>query len=705
MRQFSLPAVCFRMKANAPETGVILKVLKNGGFMKKQKQLDVKNYKSKEGFVYRYQKLVKDTVVPYQYAVLNDAVEGVAKSHVIANFENAAKAVRGEDVGDGFYGMVFQDSDAAKWIEAAAYSLVIFPDEDLEKKVDELILKIEAAQDADGYLNTYYTIKDKEKRWTNLLEGHELYCSGHMMEAAVAYYEATGKDRLLKVMQKNAAHIYQHFIVEGHEGYPGHPEVELALLRMYQATKDRICLELAEHFINVRGVDNRFYEKELAKRNWQVWGNDASNADYQQSGKPVREQKDATGHSVRAVYLYTGMADLAAVTEDEELAEACRRLWESITERRMYVTGGIGSTVEGEAFTVDYDLPNETAYAETCASIGLMFFASRMLEMEADSKYADVMERAFYNTVLAGMQLDGKRFFYVNPLEVLPGISGVIHTHRHDLPERPGWYACACCPPNAARLIASFGKYAYSENAETSFVHLYAEGEVSFENGMKLKCETEYPYGFTITYRVISGGKTLALRIPDWSSTYSVTVNAKEAEVSKEKAAGEEKMAGAEKLAGAEKAAGAEKLADAENASAEMKKGYLYLSGLRDGDVVTLKLDDAAKRIYTSTKVAENTGAVALQRGPLIYCVEGADNEGDVLSLSFKEDGEVTAGEFLKEELMGCIKLQAEGYRTQSADTLYSMKKPEKIPCTITAVPYYTWGNRGINQMRVWLPE
>lgn len=636
--------------------------------MKQQTQLDVKNYKSKEGFVYRYQKLIKDTVVPYQYAVLNDAVEGVAKSHVIANFENAAKAVKGEDVGDGFYGMVFQDSDAAKWIEAAAYSLVLFPDEKLEQEVDELIDKIEAAQDTDGYLNTYYTIKDKDKRWTNLLEGHELYCSGHMMEAAVAYYEATGKDKLLKVMQKNAAHIYQHFITEGHEGYPGHPEVELALLRMYHATGDKVCLDLAKHFIDVRGVDNKFYEKELAKRNWKVWGNDAKNADYQQSGKPVREQSDATGHSVRAVYLYTGMADLAAVTEDEELKEACRRLWESITERRMYVTGGIGSTVEGEAFTVDYDLPNETAYAETCASIGLMFFAARMLEMEVDSKYADVMERAFYNTVLAGMQLDGKRFFYVNPLEILPGISGVIHTHRHDLPERPGWYACACCPPNAARLIASFGKYAYSENGDTSFVHLFADGEVAFENGMEMKCETEYPYDFTVNYHVAKGGKTLAVRIPDWSSNYTVTKNGEEVQ-------------------------------------GEVIKGYLYLADVQDGDVVVLKLDDSVKRIYASTKVAENTGAVTLQRGPLVYCAEGVDNEGDVLSLMLKEDGVVKAGAFLKDELMGTVKLEAEGYRVVSADTLYSMKKPEKKECMITAVPYYTWGNRGINQMRVWLPE
>ena len=210
--------------------------------MKQQRQIDVKRFESTEGFIYQYQKLIKEVVIPYQYAVLHDQVEGVEKSHVVANFENAAKAVRGEDIGDGFYGMVFQDSDAAKWLEAVAYSLVNFPDTDLEAKADSLIDKIEAAQDTDGYLNTYYTIKDKDKRWTNLLEGHELYCSGHMMEAAVAYYEATGKDKLLRVMQKNAAHIYQHFVTEGHEGYPGHPEVELALLRLYPVSYTHLTL-------------------------------------------------------------------------------------------------------------------------------------------------------------------------------------------------------------------------------------------------------------------------------------------------------------------------------------------------------------------------------------------------------------------------------------------------------------------------------
>ncbi|MDE5597965.1 MAG: glycoside hydrolase family 127 protein, partial [Lachnospiraceae bacterium] len=452
--------------------------------MKKQRQASIKSYKA-DGFIGKYQRLIKDVVIPYQYSVLCDEAPDTEKSHVVQNFINAGRAIRGEDTGDGFYGMVFQDSDAAKWIEAAAYSLSLFPDKDLEKTVDDLIAIIADAQDSDGYLNTYYTIKDKDKRWTNLQEGHELYCSGHMMEAACAYYEATGKDALLKVMLKNAEHIYNHFITEGHEGCPGHPEVELALLKMYRLTDNKHCLELAAHFINTRGQNPGFYEEEKEKRVWCVWSLAPVDTDYLQGSKPVREQADAVGHAVRAVYLYTAMADLAASTDDTELLDACRKLWESITKRRMYLTGGIGSTGLGEAFTVDFDLPNDTAYAETCASIGLIFFASRMLESEVKGEYGDVCERAFYNTVLAGMQLDGRRFFYVNPLEVVPGISGIAVTHKHDLPVRPKWYACACCPPNVARLISSFGKYAYGENADTAFCHMFADGEVCLENGMK----------------------------------------------------------------------------------------------------------------------------------------------------------------------------------------------------------------------------
>lgn len=633
--------------------------------MKVQNQISVTAYKA-EGFIGKYQKLVKEEVIPYQYSVLCDEAPDTEKSHVVQNFINAGKAVLGEDTGDGFYGMVFQDSDAAKWIEAAAYSLALIPDKELEETVDGLINYIAGAQDKDGYLNTYFTIKDKDKRWTNLLEGHELYCAGHMMEAACAYYEATGKDTLLQVMLKNVAHIYEHFVTKGNPGYPGHPEVELALMKMYRLTKDERCLKLAEHFINVRGVDPHFYEKEVANRDWTVWGNNPVNHEYQQSDKPVRELSNATGHAVRAVYLYTGMADLAAETGDKELLQACRRLWESITKRRMYVTGGIGSTVIGEAFSVDYDLPGDTAYAETCASIGLMFFASRMLENEVKGEYADIMERAFYNTVLAGMQLDGKRFFYVNPLECVPGISGVSPTHRHDLTVRPKWYACACCPPNVARLISSFGKYAYGENADTAFCHLFAAGEVSLQNGMQFGCKTGYPYDFTITYEIQKGGK-LAVRIPGYSKKYTLTVNGREMDE-------------------------------------EVKNGYIYLA-VEDKDVVQLILDDTPHYLYASGKVPALTGKTAIQRGPLVYCFEGVDNAGNVLELSLKRGGKLVVSAYDETLLKGTATIEAEAVRRKITEDLYTCEVPEEKACMATAVPYYTWGNRGENQMRVWMSE
>lgn len=629
--------------------------------MKNHNQTSIRAYKA-SGFIGKYQKLIRDTVIPYQYTVLCDEAPDTEKSHVVQNFINAGKAVRGEDVGDGFYGMVFQDSDAAKWLEAVAYSLSLMPDSELEATADKLIDIIAEAQDTDGYLNTYFTIKDKEKRWTNLLEGHELYCSGHMMEAACAYCEATGKRKLLDVMERNAEHIYNRFITEKHEGFPGHPEIELALMKMYRCTGNRKCLELAEHFVNVRGCDTEYYKKEREARDWTVWGNNAEDNNYQQSAAPVRQQTEAAGHSVRAVYLYTGMADLAAETDDKELFNACRTLWDSITKRRMYITGGIGSTLIGEAFTVDYDLPNDTAYAETCASIGLMFFASRMLENELNGEYADVMERAFYNTVLAGMQLDGKRFFYVNPLEIIPGISGCCATHWHTLTQRPKWYTCACCPPNAARLISSFGKYAYGENSDTAFCHMYAAGAVTFDNGISFTCETEYPYDFTITYKIHKGGK-IAVRIPAWSKEYSLVVNGK-------------------------------------TVYSASEKGYITVN-TNDNDVIVLTLDGTPRFNYANTRIPELTGCVAVTRGPLVYCFEGVDNDNDVLSLSLSTDSKLTVSNTI--EKLDAVTITAEAVRSESIDPLYSFELPAEKKCTAKAVPYYTWGNRGENQMRVWM--
>lgn len=630
--------------------------------MKQFTPLAINSYQP-QGFVLHYQELVKKEVIPFQYDILCDKVENAEKSGVRDNFIFAAKALRGEKHGD-FYGMVFQDSDAAKWLEAVAYSLAVFPDQELEKTADELIDRIADAQDCDGYLNTFFTVKDRDKRWTNLLEGHELYCAGHMMEAGCAYYEVTGKRKLLNVCLKNAQHIYDRFITGKAQGYPGHSEIELALMKMYRVTGEKFCLELAGHFVNVRGVDTSFFERECQNRTWQVWGMSPGDLKYNQSHQPVRQQTQAVGHSVRAVYLYTAMADLANETNDEELKKACEALFESITQKRMYITGGIGSTVHGEAFTCDYDLPGDTAYAETCASIGLMFFMSKMLEGGADSHYADIMERAFYNGVLSGMSLDGRSFFYVNPLEVIPGITEQAVTKWHIKTLRPSWYPCACCPPNLARLISSIGKYAYGENESTAFCHLYAAGKISFQNGLTIRCETEYPYGFSIMYKVESGEKTLAVRIPSWSEKYTLTKNK-------------------------------------QPVAAKWQNGYAYID-CKKGDEILLTLDDKPYFVYASSKVPALTGKKAVMRGPLVYCFEGVDNENDILSLRL--GNQITIGE-KDSRLGGAVKLNVSAARLMGKSDLYSRQKPKVKRCMATAVPYYTWCNRGENQMRVWMDD
>lgn len=630
--------------------------------MKMQSQIPVTKYRA-SGFMEKYQDIVHNTVIPYQYSVLWDKAEGAEKSHVAANFINAAKALRGEDSGDGFYGMVFQDSDAYKWLEAAAYSLANKPDSALEKQADELIALIAAAQDEDGYINTFFTVKDREKRWTNLLEAHELYCAGHLMEAGCAFYEAAGKRSLLDIAVKNAECIYDRFVTQNIEGVPGHPEIELALMKLYRITGNEHFLTLSKRFIDERGTAPDFWDREAKKRDWTVWNCDPWDNDYRQSGKPVREQSEATGHAVRAVYLYTGMADLASEICDKELLAACRRLWDNIVNKRMYITGGIGSTAQGEAFTVDNDLPSDTAYSETCAAIGLMFFASRMLENEVRGEYGDVMELAFYNTVLAGMQLDGKRFFYVNPLEVNIGISGKASTHRHVIPSRPAWYACACCPPNVARLIGSIGKYAYSEGRDTAYCHLYAAGSVSFANGMELICETGYPYDMTVKYTVRGNGR-LAVRIPRWSGTFTIAQDGKELSVTPE-------------------------------------NGYVYLD-IKGKSEIELCLDGTPKFVRASCRVPSLTGMTALMRGPLVYCFEGADN-GGIRDILIDKDITPAVGEYDPSLLGGTVRLTAKAFRISDCGCLYSAEREAVTPCEAVAVPYYTWGNRGENDMRVWM--
>ena len=648
----------------------------------------LKAFRLTDNFFGKYEKLVVDHVIPYQEKALRDEIPDVEKSYAIENFRLAAQVLAEGKCDNEFYGMVFQDSDLAKWLEAAAYSLVNHPDAELEARMDELIELIGSAQYEDGYLNTYFTVKEPDRKWTNLQEAHELYCAGHMIEAAVAYYEATGKDRLLNIMKKMADHIYRHFIEEKAEGYPGHPEIELALMRLYETTGEKKYLELAAHFINVRGVDPDYFKKEVKRKGWCVWGMNADDSEYAQNQAPVRELTKATGHSVRAVYLFTGMAHLAAETGDEGLVKACETLWNNITTQRMYVTGGIGSTVLGEAFTKDYNLPNDTAYAETCASIGLMFFARRMLHIKKDSRYADEMERALYNTVLAGMQLDGQRFFCVNPLEVIPGVSGEAVTHRHTLPQRPKWFGCACCPPNVARTLTSIAEYAWSETKDTVFSHLYVGGELNLmeSKGAKIKVETEYPYERSVVYRIETKEEqtaafTMAIRMPGWCKKINVKVNNSTVCMKTEEH-------------------GMETTKDV-----RMENGYLYITKeFADGDIIDCYFSMHGERIYANPAIAANSGKVALRRGPLIYCVEGVDNEDDVLGLSIAE-GKIGTEEYQPELLGGVKLLKVPGVRTKRIEELYSNKKPEQEKVTITAVPYYTWGNRGLNEMRVWLPE
>jgi DUF1680 family protein len=441
---------------------------------------------------------------------------------------------------------------------------------------------------------------------------------------------------------------------------------------MWRATGNGKYKELSEHFVNVRGVDSDFYIKELQKRDWKVWGNNAADKQYQQSHLPVRQQPDAVGHSVRAVYLYTAMADIAAVTKEPELTEACFRLFDSITKRRMYITGGIGSTHWGEAFSADYDLPNDTVYAETCASIGLIFFASKMLKLKRDGRIADVMERALYNTVLGGVELDGTKFFYVNPLEVIPGVSGEVSTHRHVRPQRPGWFGCACCPPNAARLLTSVSKYAWEQEGGVVYSNLFTDGELTLPQ-VQIIVETAYPFGDTVRYEVKSGETDLAIHIPAFTAgNYSVS------------------MPGA------------------------YRDGYYYLH-VRAGDVVEVKLEMIPKVNRANIKVARDSGLGAVTVGPVVYCAEGADNDGEVFSFSLdgaclrlERQTPAQIGGFAPSscDLGTVYTVTAEGTSlvADDPDALFFTDGYKEEPRQIKLIPYFMWGNRGLNQMRVWMP-
>lgn len=630
----------------------------------------------RDSFWSKYGGLVRDVVIPYQWEALNDKVAEAEPSHCVKNFKIAA----GMEQGD-YYGYVFQDSDAAKWLEAVGYSLQKNPDPELERTADEFIELIEKAQQKDGYLNTYYTVKEPGKRWTNLNTNHELYCAGHMIEAAVAYYNATGKSRLLEVVCRFADHIDSVFGPEPEKlkGYCGHEEIELALVKLYNATGRERYLKLARYFIDERGKEPYYFDIERQKRG-ESGGDKADRTidrEYNQSHLPVREQDRAVGHAVRAVYLYTGMADIAAATGDQRLLEACRRLWDNMVSRQMYITGGIGSTNHGEAFSFDYDLPNDTVYQETCASIGLVFFAHRMLQIEAKSCYADVMERALYNSVISGMALDGRSFFYVNPLEVWPEACQKSPIKRHVKPVRQKWFGCACCPPNIARLLSSLGEYIYTRTSDSVYTHLYIGGKAEIDLGgdrIAIEQISDYPWDGRIKMKIHASGEkefTLGLRIPGWCGKAEIKINGK--------------------------------TAAHEDAAAD---GYVLLKrSWRDGDLVELELDMPVELVHSNPKVRSNAGKVAIQRGPLVYCLEEADNGENLSAVVLPPDTVLSAG-FEEGLLGGVVTISGQALRTDEMawdGELYRPSGYAERKTAIKAVPYCVWGNRKPGEMLVWV--
>lgn len=611
--------------------------------------------------------LVRKEVIPYQYEALHDRIEGAEKSWSIDNFRKAGKiaiALReGKKVPnypvndwvysdtDGtdpnaFHGWVFQDSDIYKWLEAVAYSLTAHPDEELKAKAEEVIRLVCDAQLENGYLDTLYIINDRSKVFTNLRDWHELYCFGHLAEAAWAYFHATGHRELLDAACRFADLICETFGPSGLRGYPGHEIAEMALVKLHDLTGKQEYLDTARFFINERGKKPYYFDLE---RGIQSSGEAYL---YNQAHMEPRAQREAVGHAVRAVYLYSGMADVAKRTGDEGLYEACRALMDNIMHKKLYITGGIGGTVDGEAFSFDYDLPNDLAYSETCASIGLVFFGRRMLEFGPDALIGDTMERALYNTVLSGMAENGKSFFYVNPLEVLPEACRRDSRKRHIKSVRQKWFSCACCPPNLARLLSSVGEYCFTENNGTLFIHQYLGCKVSSCHG-PIEIISDYSSSGKVTIRISPEHPfTLAVRIPGWCPEFKASL------------------------------------------PFHVSAGYAFFE-VREDSQLQLHFPMEPQLIRCSNRVRENVGKAAVVRGPLVYCLEEADNGKDLHRLlinqntAFRTDGEA---------------LIAEGFREEDIPALYSpWQEPRLDPVELRLIPYYRWANRGENEMSVYI--
>lgn len=606
---------------------------------------------------------VRSRVLPYQFQALSDSVAGAEKSHCIENFLKAKAVNTQRKAGspvkkypvdkwyydesntdkNAFMGWVFQDSDVYKWLEAVGYHLQSRPDALLEAKAKEFIRIICDAQTENGYLNTLYIINDIEKAFTNLYEHHELYCFGHLAEAAISIYHATKDDRLLKAAYRFADLICKTICRDGKRGYDGHEIAEMAFVKLYRESGNRSYLETARFMVEERGMQPYYFDAERGVKT------DGKGYIYNQAHCPPKEQKEAAGHAVRGVYLYSAMADLAKEFGDVQLEAACKSIWENIVNKKLYITGGIGATAHGEAFSFDYDLPNDLAYAETCASVGLIFFAQRMAELEVCSDYADVLERALYNTVLSSMSADGTAFFYVNPLEVLPQASEEDERKKHIRPARQKWFSCACCPPNLARLIGSLPAYIYTVNENTVFLHQFICSKAKFSYGNIRLTESEEKYCIEIH---TDKNCRLAVRIPKWCDNFNI------------------------------------------NCKYTEKKGYAFIE-IQHSAKIFLNLHIKPRLVQCSNRVRANIGKAAVMRGAVVYCLEEKDNGANLQMLKLDSKKPL-------EYKNGCI--YAQGIREKADEALYSTygtRASEK--CTLKFIPYYTWGNRGENEMCVYV--
>lgn len=621
-----------------------------------------------------YVDLIAKKMLPYQWDVLNGKGECV-KSYCINNFKIAAGVLSGEHKG-----VVFGDTDAYKWLEAVAFC-AMNGEKDFIPVADELIELIEKAQQPDGYLNTYFTVVHPEQRWKNLREGHELYSAGHLFEAATAYYQATGKERLLNVACRFADLICKVFGPgqDQCKGYPGHQLVELALMKLYRVTGKTDYLKLARFFIDERGGSPNYFIEEMKQEDHLRIFPELTDYDpaYSQSHMPPVKQETAEGHAVRAMYMYSAMADIAQACGDEELKTTCRKLWDNVTLKRMYITGGVGSSGLLERFTTDYDLPNDRMYCESCASIGIMMFGQRMASLYRDASYYEAVERALYNTVIAGISAEGDRYFYVNPLEVWPD-NCLEHTSIHYVKAvRQPWFDVACCPPNIARTLASLGQYICAVDDKSLYINLFISSEMEIDingNPVRIKMESTLMQGGKLKISVCTNGKkaiTVRIRIPSWLENPVFYSNAEEIHPA-------------------------------------MENGYAVLAVNREGEQnFELSGITPARLMTANLNVRADIGKVALTKGPFVYCLEERDNGNNLAALRIRADA-IVEEDVPQKDLPGDLPtLKVKGQRVIStikdSMQLYGTPEFQTKEQEIKAIPYCIWGNRGSGEMRVFI--